>query len=297
MKKKLVSIIVNCYNGEKYLLKALNSVLKQKYQNFELVFVDNYSTDSSAKLFKSIKDPRFKYYKTQKKINLYEARNYALKKCKGDFIAFLDSDDWWDKNFLSSKKKFFNSNKDYGFTFSNCFHYFENSKKLKIFTKKKLPSGFILDNLLQYYFVKLSTIILKKKLIKSYKFNPKYNIIGDYDFIIKIAQNYKAISFQDSLTYIRIHAQNFSHNNRDMFYKEFKDWVSKQNYQNYYFKKNKDQILKQLEYLRLIALLLNHKSYKLIFEILKFPIGLLKFKLLIIYFLPNFIIKLKNKYF
>ena len=101
MKKKLVSIIVNCYNGEKYLLKALNSVLKQKYQNFELVFVDNYSTDSSAKLFKSIKDPRFKYYKTQKKINLYEARNYALKKCKGDFIAFLDSDDLWDKNFLS----------------------------------------------------------------------------------------------------------------------------------------------------------------------------------------------------
>ena len=168
---------------------------------------------------------------------------------------------------------------------------------MKIFTKKKLPSGFILDNLLQYYFVKLSTIILKKKLIKSYKFNPKYNIIGDYDFIIKIAQNYKAISFQDSLTYIRIHAQNFSHNNRDMFYKEFKDWVSKQNYQNYYFKKNKDQILKQLEYLRLIALLLNHKSYKLIFGILKFPIGLLKFKLLIIYFLPNFIIKLKNKYF
>ena len=163
MKKKLVSIIVNCFNGEKYLLKTLNSVLKQKYQNFELVFIDNSSTDSSAKLFKSINDPRFRYYKTKKKINLYEARNYALKKCKGDFIAFLDSDDWWDINFLSSKKKFFNSSKDYGFTFSNCFHYFENSKKLKIFTKKKLPSGFILDNLLQYYFVKLSTIILKKK--------------------------------------------------------------------------------------------------------------------------------------
>ena len=67
MKKKLVSIIVNCFNGEKYLLKTLNSVLKQKYQNFELVFIDNSSTDASAKLFKSINDPRFRYYKTKKK--------------------------------------------------------------------------------------------------------------------------------------------------------------------------------------------------------------------------------------
>ena len=67
MKKKLVSIIVNCFNGEKYLLKTLNSVLKQKYQNFELVFIDNSSTDASAKLFKSIKDRRFRYYKTKKK--------------------------------------------------------------------------------------------------------------------------------------------------------------------------------------------------------------------------------------
>ena len=61
--KNLVSIIVNCFNGEKYLSKALNSLLNQKYKNFEVIFIDNCSTDSSSKIFKSIKDKRFNYYK------------------------------------------------------------------------------------------------------------------------------------------------------------------------------------------------------------------------------------------
>ena len=149
MKKKLVSIIINCFNGEKYLLKNLYSVLNQKYQKFEVIFVDNCSTDKSAKLFKSIKDKRFKYFKTKKKINLYGARNFAVKRCKGEFVAFLDVDDWWDKAFLSSRKKFYKSSKEYGFAFSNCYHYFENKKKFQVFSKNKLPSGFILDNLLK----------------------------------------------------------------------------------------------------------------------------------------------------
>ena len=67
MKKKLISIIINCYNGEKYLLKTLTSIINQKYNNYEVIFVDNCSTDSSAKIYKKIKDKRFKYFKTKKK--------------------------------------------------------------------------------------------------------------------------------------------------------------------------------------------------------------------------------------
>ena len=100
MKKKLVSIIVNCYNGEKYILQTLKSILSQEYEKFEVIFIDNCSTDLSAKIYKSVKDKRFRYFKTRKNINLYKARNLALKKCKGEFVSFLDADDWWDKNFL-----------------------------------------------------------------------------------------------------------------------------------------------------------------------------------------------------
>ena len=152
MKKKLVSIIINCFNGEKYLSKTLASVLNQKYQNFEVIFIDNCSTDSSAKIFKNIKDKRFKYFKTKKKIKLYASRNFALKKANGNYIAFLDCDDWWYENFLSSRKSFFSSSDKYGFCFSNYLHYHQNRKKFKVFLRKILPSGFILSDLLDNYF-------------------------------------------------------------------------------------------------------------------------------------------------
>jgi teichuronic acid biosynthesis glycosyltransferase TuaG len=118
---------------EKYLLKTLQSIKEQKYKKLEVIFIDNCSTDGSAKIFKNINDKRFKYYKTKKKVKLYKARNLALNKCRGDFITFLDTDDWWDKNFLSSRKSFFNSSKDYGFSYSNCFHHHENTNKTKNF--------------------------------------------------------------------------------------------------------------------------------------------------------------------
>ena len=60
----LVSIIMNCYNGEKYLKQSLNSILKQTYQNWELIFWDNRSTDNSKKIYKSFNDNRFKYIAT-----------------------------------------------------------------------------------------------------------------------------------------------------------------------------------------------------------------------------------------
>ena len=219
MTKKLISIVINCFNGEKYLEKNLNSILKQKYKKYEVIFIDNCSTDSSSKIYKKIKDKRFKYFKTSKKIKLYASRNFALKKAKGEFITFLDVDDWWNEKFLSSRKKFFLSSKKYGFSFSNCFHYYENLKKFESFYNKKLPSGYILDHLLRYYFVKLSTIILKRELLKNYKFNEYYNIIGDYDLIIRVSKKFKGMGFQDKLVNIRIHRYNFTHNNRKMFYK------------------------------------------------------------------------------
>ena len=297
MKKKLISIIINCYNGEKYLLKTLKSIINQKYNNYEVIFVDNCSTDSSAKIYKKIKDKRFKYFKTKKKIKLYNGRNFALNKCKGHFIVFLDTDDWWDQNFLITRSRFFNSSNEYGFCFSNCFHYFENKKRYKFFTKEKLPSGFILNNLLKFYFVKLGTIIIKRKIISFIKFNSNYNIIGDYDFVIRASKKYKAMSFQDALVNIRIHDNNFSHTNRKMFYLEFKEWLKNQNFDEIYFRKNKFILFQKLEYLRLVYLLMHNKKINLIYDILKIKSILPKLKLLIIYFLPNFIIKFKQKYF
>ena len=92
--KPLVSIIMNCYNGQKYLENSVRSVLKQTYRNWELIFWDNCSTDNSSKIIKKFKDKRIKYFRGNKLVNLYSARNLAVKKAKGIFVSFLDTDDW-----------------------------------------------------------------------------------------------------------------------------------------------------------------------------------------------------------
>ena len=100
-KSPLLSIIVNCYNGEEYLKDCLKSILKQSYKNWELIFWDNISTDQSKNILKQFKDKRIKYFKSKKFTSLYEARNLAVSKAKGDYVSFLDTDDLWKRNKLS----------------------------------------------------------------------------------------------------------------------------------------------------------------------------------------------------
>ena len=133
----LVSIIMNCYNGETYLQESINSVLSQTYKNWELVFWDNKSQDKSAEIFKGYEDKRFKYFYANKHTTLYKARNLAIKESRGDFVAFLDTDDLWDENKLELQMCYFN-NLEVGVVFSNCWIFKNNTKKKKLHAKKKI---------------------------------------------------------------------------------------------------------------------------------------------------------------
>ncbi|SVC54039.1 uncharacterized protein METZ01_LOCUS306893, partial [marine metagenome] len=87
---------MNCYNGEKYLREALDSIIDQTYKNWELIFWDNQSTDNSANIVLSYNDHRIKYFLSKKSSLLYDARNLAIEKTQGEYLAFLDVDDFWD---------------------------------------------------------------------------------------------------------------------------------------------------------------------------------------------------------
>ena len=110
-KKPLVSIIMNCLNGSKYLNEAIKSVLDQTYRNWEIIFFDNNSTDQSHLILQKYSEKRIKYFKSKITHTLYKARNLAIKKSKGDLIAFLDVDDWWTKDKLKKQVNFFLNNR------------------------------------------------------------------------------------------------------------------------------------------------------------------------------------------
>lgn len=99
---KLVSIITPTFNSEKFILSTIKSVLNQTYTNWELILVDDCSTDSTWELINTIKDSRIKSFKLDLNSGPGIARNFAIQKAQGNYIAFLDSDDLWkpEKLFL-----------------------------------------------------------------------------------------------------------------------------------------------------------------------------------------------------
>ncbi len=251
-----VSIIVNCRNGSKYLTKCLNSIKNQEFKDWEVIFWDNQSYDDSKKIFFSFDDKRFKYFLADKLTSLYEARNLACMKATGKFVTFLDCDDWWYNDFLSSRKNFFES-KNLKFSYSKFNYFFEKSNKYVINTNTQLPDGKIYDFLSKKYLVAISSLLIETNTLKKINlFNPQYNIIGDYDAVMKICKNNDAHVIQKPLLCIRIHGKNFSDLNRKMAYEEYKNWYFSQTRDDF-FKRNQLHFIKKLSYLFIVSLFPN----------------------------------------
>lgn len=121
MEEKLVSIITPMYNAKAFIAETMESVLAQTYPYWEMIIVDDVSTDSCAEIVKAyaMKDSRIKYYKHQKNSGVAVARNTAIQKASGRYIAFLDSDDLWKANKLEKQLQFMKE-KQVTFCYSDC---------------------------------------------------------------------------------------------------------------------------------------------------------------------------------
>ena len=142
MKKPKVSILMTVYNHQDYIEKAIQSILSQTYKNFELILINNGSTDNTKKVIKKFKNKRIKFYNLKKNIGRTKCLNFGLKKCKGEFIAIQDSDDISKKNRIKIQLDQLDNDKYLGLIASN---YNVINKKGQI-TKKVL----INDNLYSY---------------------------------------------------------------------------------------------------------------------------------------------------
>jgi len=297
MSNHKVSVIINCHNGEKYLKKCISSVVNQKYQNFEIIFYDNFSNDRSKEIISTFMDERIKYFYSSNKLPLYQARNKALEHVTGEIIAFLDVDDWWDKNYLNSRKNAFN-NKNYDIFYNNVFTFYENKKKYVKYKNYHLPSGKIHNSLSKDYFIIISGLIVRKEVFsKIGKFNPNFNIIGDFDFVMRASKVFSFHAFNLPLTFYRIHQNNYSKMNSEIFFKEFYQWYKNQkeiNDQN--FIENKNYYKEKLLSLEINFLLINKKkNFYLLCKILKHPDFIQKLKFILGFFLPKKIIKIIKK--
>lgn len=146
---KLVSIITPAYNASKYIHECVSSVFAQSYTNWEMIIVDDFSTDNTKDIIRRLseKDQRIKYIFLKNNVGVSEARNYAIKKAKGKFIAFLDSDDIWMSSKLE-KQILFMQEHHIAFSFTGYQIISEDGQKMRNVIKapKKMTYSSYLKN-------------------------------------------------------------------------------------------------------------------------------------------------------
>lgn len=218
-----VSVIIPTYNCEKYLPETIESVLNQTYQDFEIIIADDGSTDNTKSI---VSDYTNKF--TGKILYCYQdnngpaaARNKGIKKAKGEYIAFLDSDDLWLTNRLEEGVKALDSNPDIGLAHANIAFISEDKTLIDIpRRKKKLLSGDIFINLfLRKAHISCPTVIIKKQCVEKvglFDENPQCVGVEDRDLWLRIAKEYKILYSDKVLAYYRMRGNSLSKNYKRM---------------------------------------------------------------------------------
>jgi glycosyltransferase involved in cell wall biosynthesis len=184
-----VSIIMNCFNSGKHLKEAIDSVFSQSFSDWEIIFWDNLSRDDSA-LIANGYDRRLKYFLATEHTELGVARNLALKKARGKYVGFLDCDDLFLENKLSSQIAFMEEN-NFVMSYGGAIVIDERGRELRK-RNTKLNSGDIFGQLLKHYEISMQTVMIKRSLLidENLSFDTRLKYSPDYNLFMKIASKY-----------------------------------------------------------------------------------------------------------
>ena len=225
--KPVVSAIINVHNGERFIQNAIDSVLCQSYEHFELIIWDNASIDGTREIVSSVlkSDARVKFKSNPDKVPLYQARNMALMAAEGEFVAFLDSDDTWRSDKLEIAVAALSSSERDIF-YSNFTIFDQDTGESDLAYAAELPSGIIRKHLSLNYTVGISTVVFRKSILHSFEgpFSSDLTIIGDFDLILRLAPEKQfAVSNLPLMTY-RIHESNTSFKESKLRIREITYW-------------------------------------------------------------------------
>lgn len=206
----LVSIVMPNYNCEKYLKATIDSVLAQTYTNWELLFVDDCSTDNSLEIVRSYSDDRIKILQNEQNSGAAISRNYALREAKGKWIAFLDSDDLWKPEKLEKQLAYMQEN---GIAFSYTdYEVIDESNKIVSTFKPSLDVCQYKDILKHNHIGCLTVIYDAEKLGKVFMPTnaPKREDLACWLSILKRGE--KAYCLHECLAQYKVHANSVSSN-------------------------------------------------------------------------------------
>ncbi len=204
----LVSVIIPVYNSEKYVKETIESVLKQTYQNFEIIIVDDCSTDNSCQIIENIDDQRIQLIQLDKNSGVAVARNIAIENAKGQYIAFLDSDDVWISNKLDTQIDLLKGNQQTPMAYTRITMIDANGKVIKdnCKIKKNISYSFLQKNTM----IATSSVVINRSVVKEIEM-PNRKSAEDYSLWLSILKRYgNALGIDESLTLYRRHSSSIS---------------------------------------------------------------------------------------
>lgn len=207
--KGLVSIVMPSYNSERYIKGSIESVLNQTYPFWELLIVDDCSTDKTVDIVKSFKDERIKLFQNEVNSGAALSRNWALREAKGRWIAFLDSDDLWLSTKLEEQLEFMIVN-NYGFSYTDYRISNDGVLTNKIITA---PNKMTFRKIKRYCYVATLTVIYDFEKIGLIQItNIKKN--NDYAMWLRALSKVSGYRYSNSLSIYNKHDQSISSGNK-----------------------------------------------------------------------------------
>lgn len=202
-----ISIILPTYNRAHLIGKSIDAVLNQTYPHFELIIIDDCSTDNTKEFIQTYSDERIKYIKLEENRGASGARNEGIKIAKYDYIAFCDSDDFFDEKKLELQiNAFLESNDDkLGFVYHK-FKYVTGTLSGTVFPNNEWPiedmSGRLYERLFLGNLIGCPTIMATRECIEiSGFFDESYPALEDFDYALKMAKNFHGKFIDEALLY------------------------------------------------------------------------------------------------
>lgn len=214
MDKKLVSVIMPAYNGERFIKQAIESVLEQIYSHWELIVVDDGSTDATAKIVSGYKDLRIKYV-FQENRGQAASLNRGLNLARGTYVTTLDVDDWFTPNSLQDRVRFLDVNPQYDLVYGDGVFCDQSGKELKRFSalRSREVTGDVFDVLLSNaFFGTGANVMVRKSALEKFDIRYDETIIWcqDYDLYLRLAEKCR-FGYVDSITvWYRLHTANMT---------------------------------------------------------------------------------------
>ena len=203
IKANVVSIITPSYNSSKFIVECVNSVISQTFKNWEMIIVDDCSNDNSREIISdlSAKDERLTSIFLEENIGAAAARNIAIRQAKGKYIAFLDSDDIWNKNKLEKQITFMNE-KDIAFSFTSYQPISEGGETK--YSVIKAPDKMSYHSYLKNTIIGCLTVIIDKEKTGDFQMP---NIRSSHDmalWLLIMKRGFSAYGLDENLAYYRI---------------------------------------------------------------------------------------------